>query len=314
MVQKVVIVKDGTEQNPVPLDMGSSGSLGVQVKGIRSLAAGCTAHRTALTYGDLIGPVTLGATNIPLNQIAPTTVQGAGFADGGAGGNLGAASHIGAYAIRNGMGVTMASGLGTVTPTASHYIRMTIPAAWGSSLTLGADVYYEIFTSLATDVTPKHVATFTAAQLAAGGCIVTTVETPLVNGAAGAWAVDIGVLGTGMQSGTAPFAQSTAYLTTPTAVNTAGYNNVDVFVDVSVTSLGVTTQPALTLLPVFLDDKGGVNYHVGAPMTPSIEGGVGLAKRMVYNLTTNGASVIILVASITNVTVNRIDIVPTSVV
>jgi hypothetical protein len=46
----------------------------------------------------------------------------------------------------------------------------------------------------------------------------------------------------------------------------------------------------------------------------NIENGTGASKRQVFNLTTNGASVMILVASIANVTVNRIDITPTSVV
>jgi hypothetical protein len=31
MVQKIVIVKDGTEQNPIPLNMDSSGNLGVNI-------------------------------------------------------------------------------------------------------------------------------------------------------------------------------------------------------------------------------------------------------------------------------------------
>jgi hypothetical protein len=75
-----------------------------------------------------------------------------------------------------------------------------------------------------------------------------------------------------------------------------------------------TTAPSLTLVPVFLNDKQGTNYHVGAPIYVNLLNGAGQAFRQTFNLTTNGASVIILVSSIANVTVNRIDITPTSVV
>jgi hypothetical protein len=67
-------------------------------------------------------------------------------------------------------------------------------------------------------------------------------------------------------------------------------------------------------LPVFLNDKQATNYHVGAQIVLNPLSGGGQSFRRIYNLTTNGSNVIILVASITNVTINRIDITPTSVV
>jgi len=67
------------------------------------------------------------------------------------------------------------------------------------------------------------------------------------------------------------------------------------------------------LIPLFLND-GVAQYHVGAPIYVNIENQIGASKRQVYNLTTNGASVMILVVSIANTTINRIDITPTSVV
>ena len=313
MVQKVQVVKVDSNENPIPLNIDDSGNQSVQVKGTRAVAAGCTAHRTARTYGDLLGPTTLAATNIPNNQIAPTVPTLTGATGGQHQGSIAAASYYVGYAIKNGAGVTMASTITAATAlTANYCMNVAIPAAWQIS---GADVYYEFFMS--ADAAPKHVGTISAANVATGGYYqITTSESAFISGTGAAWTVDLGVLNaTGMTTNTAPFAQNTAYtLGSITPVNTVGYNNVDVFVDVSVTSLGVATQPSLTLLPVFLDDKGGVNYHVGAPITVSIEGAVGQSKRQALNLTTNGASIAVLVANIQNVTLNTINITPTSVV
>jgi len=313
MVQKVQVVKIDTNENPIPLNIDSSGNQSVQVKGVRALAAGCTAHRTARAYGDLLGPTTLAATNIPNNQVAPTVPTLTGATGGQHQGSIAAASYYVGYVIKNGAGVTMASVITAATAlTANYCMNVAIPAAWQIS---GADVYYEFFMS--ADAAPKHVGTISAANVATGGYYqITTAESAFILGTGAAWSVDLGVLNaTGVQTNAATFAQNTAYtLGSITPVNTVGYNNVDIFVDVSVTSLGVATAPSLTLLPVFLDDKGGANYHVGAPIPVSIEGGVGQAKRTVYNLTTNSANMAILVATISNVTVNSINITPTSVV
>lgn len=287
-------------------------TIGVQVKGVRPAAAGCFAHRSSLTAPDLVAGI----------STAPAFTNGAGFADATANPSsaLSATAYYGAFVIRNGMGVTLASGIATVTPTAGHMVRLTIPAAYGSSLS-DTDLTYEIFMS--ADAIPKHVATFTGAQLAVSGtanhgCYVITAETPVTTAAdaRAAWAVDIGVVGTGLLPTNAMFATSTAYeLGSITPVATTGYNNADVYVDAIPTAYSVgAAAPSLTLIPVFLNDKQAANYHVGAPIYVNLLGGVGQSFRQVYNLTTNGASVIILVASITNVTVNRIDITPTSVV
>jgi hypothetical protein len=283
-------------------------TLGVQIKGVRTAAASCIAHRSSLTAADV-----LGGTNT-----APTvpTVADSGIAEGGL--THAPTTWYAAYVVRNGMGVTMASAVGSVSLSAAHSIRITIPAAWGSSLT-DTDLTYEIF--LSTDTAPKHVCTFTAAQLAAGGttrCSCTTAETPIVSGAGGAnWTCDIGVTGANAQTTAAQFQTSTALsqatIAGLSAVSTSGYNNIDLFIDAQMTAY-TTTAPSLTLVPVFLNDKQGTNYHVGAPIYVNLLNGAGQAFRQTFNLTTNGASVMILVASITNVTVNRIDITPTSVV
>ena len=299
-------------------------ALTVSTKGVRNTAGATANHRANLTYPDLAGPTTLAATNIPNSQIAPTAPT---FADTTAAPSsaLTAVAYYGAFVVRNNFGVSMASSVATVTPTSGHMVRLTIPSAWQIDPTTNdQDVYYDIFMS--TDAgAPKHVATFTAAQLkvsgnAGSGCYVITAETPVTNSTArAAYAVDIGVVGAGMQTNAGPFNISTALEVNPggtaiTPVSTAGYNNVDVFVDCAITSLGQATVPTLTLIPLFLNDSVSQQYHVGAPIFVNIEGGVGQAKRQVFNLTTNGASVMILVANIANVTVNRIDITPTSVV
>jgi len=304
MVQKVIIIKDGTEQNPIPLNMDSSGNMAVQVKGVRASASNSTAHRSTLTAPDLLGALATAPT-------APTLAAGKA-----ATGNLaGTTTYYVAYAIRNGAGVTMSSAIatGASTVAASQAMNVLIPdGVWRVADT---EAVYEFF--LSTDAAPKHVGSFTRAQVAGGTYALTTAEgTPAAEGApaCAAWSVDIGVVGANAPTTNTVFAQSTAYTVGAISpVVTTGYNNVDLYVDASQTAF-TTVAPALTLLPVFLNDKQATNYHVGAPIAISINGGVGQSKRQVYNLTTNGASVIILVASITNVTVNRIDIVPTSVV
>ena len=298
-------------------------ALTVSTKGVRNTAGATANHRANLTYPDLAGPITLAATNIPNSQIAPTAPT---FADTTAAPSsaLTAVAYYGAFVVRNNFGVSMASSVATVTPTSGHMIRLTIPSAWQIDPTTNdTDVYYDIFMSTDSGA-PKHVATFTAAQLrasgnAGSGCYVITAETPVTNSTArAAYAVDIGVVGTGMQTTAAPFSQSTALEVNPggtaiTPVSTAGYNNADVFVDCAITSFGQATVPTLTLIPLFLNDSVS-QYHVGAPIVVNMMNAVGASKRTVYNLTTNGASVMILVASIANTTINRIDITPTSVV
>lgn len=285
-------------------------TIGVQVKGVRPAAAGCFAHRATLTAPDLVGAV---ATAPTAPTVADSTVAEGSLAHA-------PTTWYGGYVVRNGMGVTLASAIGNVSLSAAHSIRITIPAAWGSGLS-DTDLVYEFF--LSTDTAPKHVCTWTGAQLAAGagagtGCYCTTAETPLTNGTGrAAWAADIGVTGANAQTTAAQFATSTALSQASIAaiapVSTAGYNNADVFIDAIQTAY-TTVAPSLTLIPVYLNDKQATNYHVGAPIYVNLLNGVGQSFRQVYNLTTNGASVMILIASIANVTVNRIDITPTSVV
>jgi hypothetical protein len=300
------------------MSLGTTGldeTQSIQTKGVRTAAASCIAHRASLAVTDLVGPATSA------NQAAPTVPT---FADATAAPSsaLTNVAYKAAYVVRNGVGVTLASAIATVTPTSGHMVRVTIPAAWGSSLT-DTDLTYEIFMS--TDAAPLHVATFTGAQLAASGtggsgCYVITAETPVTNSTArAAWAVDIGVVGAGLSTTNAMFVTSTALsqvsIAGITPAATSGYNNADVFVDAMPTGYAVgAAAPSLTLIPVYLNDKQATNYHVCAPIYVNLLNGTGQSFRQVYNLTTNGASVIILVASIANVTVNRIDITPTSVV
>jgi len=262
-----------------------------------------TAHRSSLTAPDLLGAVSTAPT-------VPTTADST-VAEGA----LAAVNHFVAYVVRNGAGMTMASAISTQLATVNQSIRVTIPAAWRFT---GTDVVYEIF--LSTDAAPKHVTSFTAAQLAASGttrCFdFTTVETPVVSGAgAAAWSCDIGIVGTGVATTTQRFAQSNALtLGTVTPVNCTGYNSADVFVDAKCTSVYLATAPSLVLIPFFLNDAQGTNYHVGAPITVGLSQALGQSYRQLFNLSVNSDYVAILVASIANVTVNRIDVTPTSVV
>lgn len=325
MVQKIVVVKDGTEQNPVPLNLDASGNLSVNVgasgttnavtvKGVRASAANSTAHRSALSIADLIGPDTLTTPGTPDNIGTPTlpTCTDSTITEG----NLATANHYVAYAIRNGFGLTKVSGITTQLVVAGKSIRVAIPTAWRVT---DADVVYEFFLSTSATA-PAHVTSFTAAQLAAGATVrcydYTTVETPVLGGEGGAaWTCDIGIVGTGVATTNQRFQQSNAYKPgTIVAANTAGYNNVDLYVDAQCTYTYSATTQTLTLIPLILNDKQATNYHVGAPIEMLISQKLGQSYRQMWNLTTNGASMMILVASIANVTVNRIDITPTSVV
>ena len=269
----------------------------------RSIAP--TAHRSSLTAPDLLGAVSTAPT-LPVCADSGVTEGALGHAP---------TNHYAAYAVRNGNGLTMASAITTVSVTNTNSIRITIPAAFRFT---DSDVSYEIFFAAATP--PLHVSSFTAAQLVAGAtarCFdFTTVETPVVSGAGGAaWTCDIGIVGTAVPTTQQRFMQSNALtLGTVTPVNCAGYNSADVFVDAKITDISLATAPSLVLIPVFLNDAQGTNYHVGAPITVNLEQAVGQSKRQLFNLTVNSAYVAILVASIANVTVNRIDVTPTSVV
>jgi hypothetical protein len=306
MTQRVNVVKYDTTGKIVPLNIGANGNLSVQTNGVRNTTGATANHRTSVTAPDLVGAVATA-------PVLPTLADdGAGVS----GASLAAttAYYVG-YVVRNGMGVTMASAIATLTTSASagHAINVLIPTTGSSQWRItGSDVYYEFFLSVDA-AAPKHVCTISATNLAAGSFKCNTAET-VVAGTSAVWSIDIGVVGANAQTTAAQFVTSTALLpANATPVSTSGYNNVDLFVDASQTAY-TTTAPSLTLIPVYLNDKQATNYHVGAPIYVNLLGGQGQSFRQVYNLTTNGASVIILVASIANVTVNRIDITPTSVV
>lgn len=263
------------------------------------------AHRSTLTAPDLLGAIST-APELPTCADSGVTEGALGHAP---------TNHYAAYAVRNGNGLTMASAITTVAVANTNSIRITIPAAFRFT---SSDVSYEIFFAAATP--PLHVCNFTAAQLVAGAtarCFdFTTVETPVVSGAGGAaWTCDIGIVGTAVATTQQRFLQSNALtLGTVTPVNCAGYNNADVFVDAKCTDVSLATAPSLVLIPVFLNDIQGNNYHVGAPITVGLSQAVGQSYRQLFNLSVNSDYMAILVASIANVTVNRIDVTPTSVV
>jgi len=281
----------------------------------RASAADSTAHRSSLSVADLIGPDTLTTPGTPDNIGTPTlpTCTDSTITEG----NLATANHYVAYAIRNAYGITKVSGITTRLVVAGKSIRVEIPTAWRDT---GADVVYEFFLAATPATAPAHVTSFTAAQLAACATVrcydYTTVETPVLGGEGGAaWSCDIGIVGTGAATTTQRFQQSNAFKPgTIVPVNTGGYNNVDLYVDAQCTYPYLAATPTLTLIPLILNDKQATNYHVAAPIEMKISQKLGESYRQMWNLTTNGASMMILVASITNVTINRIDIVPSSVV
>jgi len=130
----------------------------------------------------------------------------------------------------------------TVTNDAAstHVIACTIAQC------VAAD-YYDLF--LSTDAAPKWVARITEAQRATG-CEVLALATISAGGSAGV--VNVGAVGTGIQTTNAVFQQSNAY--TPdavgiTAINCAGYSKAHVKVKVVLTDL--RAAPICNIVPFF---------------------------------------------------------------
>jgi hypothetical protein len=180
-------------------------------------------HRSAITSIDKVA--------VPVTPTLAAVTE--------AGSTLAAVAYNVTVSAGNLYGPTGCPATAAITPTANQAIRCTITAVTGAT-------YYDIF--LSTGTSPLWVGRITSAQLASGGFIISTVGTVTSGGGAGAGAVDLGIVGTGVASNTIPFAFNNAYLVSnPTAINCAGYSKAYVMVALALTDL--RSLPTLTVIP-----------------------------------------------------------------
>ena len=189
----------------------------------------------------------------------------------------------------NRWGPSGASSIVSVVPTANQAVRLTIPQ------TAGADSY-DIFCGHASP--PSWVGRITETQRAAGGYIISTVGTVSAGGGAGAGAVEVGIIGTGLVSNVPPFASNNAYTpATPTPINCAGYSRARILVKVTVTDF--RSLPAVVLVPFFANQVSNTDWHQGQAMTLPLFNNTGQSSCWDISLDVDGSTdLVILVDSI----------------
>lgn len=166
---------------------------------------GLSAYRSGLTAVDKLAVPTLGT---------PTAVTEAGSTLPNSALNISAAA-------ANRWGVTTAAGNQTITPSANQAVRLPITQVPHAEA-------YDIFIS--TDANPKWVGRLTEAQRASGGFIISAVGVVSAGGGAGAGAVDLGIVGTGIASNGTQYGQNTAYdLVGVPAINCNGWATLFVY-------------------------------------------------------------------------------------
>lgn len=232
-------------------------------------------HRDAITAADRLSA-----------PAAPT------LADVATGGSLAFnTTYYFAVAAHNRWGVTT-----TTTPVSqltandavnTHVIQATVAAVTGAD---GYDVF------LSTDAAPKWVARVTEAQRAAG-VVVTAVGTVTTTGGT-AGKIDVCVVGTGIQTSNAVFANNTAY--TPasvTGIDCTGYKYVHFDLKLALTD--ARSAPSLNVIPFFKNALSTSDWHAGTLQTVSVLNGTGTTLEQSLDLEVDGhAAVVLLVSNI----------------
>ncbi len=139
----------------------------------------------------------------------------------------------------------------------THVLACTLAQAPGAE-------WYDLF--LSVDAAPKWVGRITEAQRAAGGEIL-TVGT--VTAGASAGVINIGVVGTGIQTSNALFAQNNAYRpATVAALDCTGWSKARVLVKLALTDL--RSAPSLKLIPFFKNQLSVGEWHAGTVITVDV--------------------------------------------
>ena len=248
-----------TPANPGKVDATLTGSRGSVIE-----------HRTAVTAIDKVPTITITAADQPATAGSLTAVaHGIGVAPGNSYGSAGA------------------SVLVTVTPTVNKSIDITIPQAVGAE-------YYDIFLSTSTTA-PLWVARITETQRAAG-CAITAVGTVDTGGSAGV--VNVQVVGTGITSVNAVFAQNNAF--TPasvTGLTCSGKMKAHLFIDVTLTDL--RSAPTLNIIP-FSKKQDGNGWYAGLIQSVLLNAGMGQPLYQEMWLDVNDAEeIVVLISTLT---------------
>lgn len=254
-------------------------TLTVQLTGSRGTGA---LHRDAITATD---------------KIADFVDASVTLADNGAGtGSLAASTTFYATAIPGNrwgpckVNTTIDSLASAAYGGATGSYRMTIAQATGAE-------WYDIF--LSTDAAPKWVGRITEAQRAAGDFEITAVGTVAAGGGNPAGTVDVNLVGTGIQTSNAVFAQNNAYRpATVTAIDCTGKLKAIVHVKLALTDL--RSAPTLSLVPFFRNASSTSEWHQGARTVVQVLGGLGQALEQIFEIDVQAASaLVILIGEIT---------------
>ena len=158
--------------------------------------------------------------------------------------------------------------------TNDRQVRLAFGAA------TGADAY-DVF--LSVDAAPKWVARATEAQRAAGNYEVTAVGTVASVGGNPAGSLNVNLVGTGIQTSNAVFAQNNAYRpTVPTAIACTDYDKALLKVKLALTDL--RSAPTLRLVPFFRNEQSTDDWHQGSIVTPSVLGALGQSLEQEFEL------------------------------
>ena len=173
----------------------------------------------------------------------------------------------------------------TADATNTHVLACTIAQATGPNSSVAE--WYDLF--LSVDAAPKWVGRITEAQRATGGEILTLGT---VTAGASAGVINIGCVGTGIQTSNAVFAQSNAY--TPhvaagiTSVDCAGYETAHLHVRLNPTDL--RSVPALTIIPFFQDQVSTDDWFQGQAQQVNILGALGQSLEQQFDIDVRGAT------------------------
>ncbi len=224
----------------VGIDQTTPGTTNLVAARANAYRNGGTLHRSAITSADKLSvPGTLTLSDI--NEAGSTLSN--------------VAYYVGVSAF-NRWGPTGPGTLpGTITPTASHAVRCAFSAVTGAD---GYDIFLSVDASA-----PKWVTRITETQRAAGG-IVSSVGGYAAGGAINS--IDIGIVGTGLQTTVQPFTFNNAYTpATPTPINCAGYSRAHLHVKLAVTDL--RSLPSVNIIPFFQDQTSTNDWFAGALQT-----------------------------------------------
>ncbi len=176
-----------------------------------------------------------------------------------------------------------------VSPTIESLVSGAYGGATGSyrfawAQITGAD-YYDLF--LSADAAPKWVARVTEEQRAAGDYEVTGVGTVAAGGGNPAGTIDVNLVGTGLQTSNAVFAQNNAYRPDQvTPINCAGRSIARVKAKLAVTDL--RSAPALAIAPFFGNQLSATDFHAGQVETMLLLMGSGYSLCQEFEINVHG--------------------------